>query len=93
MTETVGGVASTYAYSYDANGNLTKIMQGGEVLYEYRYDALGQLTYAADYVARIEYRYTYDKAGNLLSADGFTWIGTKRSWGATATRAAHGAIS
>ena len=35
---------------------------------EYEYDALGQLVSATDYAAGLEYTYTFDTAGNVLSA-------------------------
>ena len=39
--ETIGGVAKTYAYAYDAAGRLTSVSENGAVVSAYAYDANG----------------------------------------------------
>jgi len=60
MTET------EYLYTYDANGNITKITVDGDEI-RYVYDNLGQLLREDNEVLNKTYVYTYDKAGNILT--------------------------
>ena len=67
-TSTVnGGTGVTYTYTYDQNGNITKIVYstGEEIRYEY--DDLGQLTREDNGLLNKTYVYTYDNAGNIIS--------------------------
>ena len=54
----------TYAYTYDANGNITSVSRDGVLLESYTYHALGQLKN----VTRGDdvYAYSYDENGNLM---------------------------
>ena len=63
--------ATTYTYTYDSNGNITKIVDNEGKITNYEYDDLGQLTrednpYVRD-GAGATYYYTYDNNGNRLT--------------------------
>ena len=64
LTNTVEGTATTYSYTYDSNGNITKITVGGSET-TYTYDDLGQLK--GEVNGSTTYSYTYDDAGNITS--------------------------
>ena len=55
-----------YTYTYDGNGNITKITCDGKEI-RYVYDDLGQLIREDNSVRNQTYVYTYDNAGNILS--------------------------
>ena len=67
-TSTVnGGTPITYTYSYDLNGNITRITYStGEVI-RYVYDDLGQLIREDNGLRNTTYCYTYDDAGNIIA--------------------------
>ena len=64
VTNTINGASTTYNYTYDSNGNITKIVQGSSET-TYTYDDLDQLT--REHSGRITRNYTYDNAGNITS--------------------------
>ena len=66
FTSQAGNNSVTYTYTYDSDGNITKISysNGKEILYTY--DSLGQLKTEDNDVTGYYYTYTYDKAGNLV---------------------------
>ena len=63
-TSTVGTSSTTYNYTYDSNGNITKIIKNGTET-TYSYDNLGQLI--KEQSGRVTKNYTYDNAGNITS--------------------------
>lgn len=63
-TSTVGTSSTTYNYTYDSNGNITKITKGSTET-TYTYDNLGQLI--KEQSGRVTKNYTYDDAGNITS--------------------------
>lgn len=68
LVSKVGSNTTTYNYTYDSNGNITKITDAsGVIQYQYQYDDLGQLTREDNKVLGKSYVYTYDNAGNILS--------------------------
>ena len=80
FTQTVGRTTAssvtttTYRYTYDANGNITKITDGNNVVqYQYAYDALGQLIREDNRPLNKTYVYTYDTAGNILNKKSYTF--------------------
>lgn len=60
-----GDSVLSYDYSYDNNGNITKIKQNGKVINKYTYDSLNELKEEYDYVNKFYINYSYDGAGNL----------------------------
>ncbi|MEA4827826.1 MAG: LamG-like jellyroll fold domain-containing protein, partial [Clostridium sp.] len=54
------------SYSYDANGNIKTITEGGKVI-TYYYDELNQLTREDNQVLNKTITYSYDAGGNILS--------------------------
>ena len=62
---TVGTTAVSYTYTYDNNGNITKITNNNGKTVTYTYDDLGQLTREVNQLTKEQYNYTYDKAGNI----------------------------
>ena len=85
--EVVNGSSTTYAYTYDANGNITTIKKNGTTLYTYTYDALNRLKTEA--YGGSTYTYTYDVSGNITkvqktTGSTTTTLGTytyNSSWG------------
>ena len=85
--EVVNGSSTTYAYTYDANGNITTIKKNGTTLYTYTYDALNRLKTEA--YGGSTYTYTYDAGGNITkvqktTGSTTTTLGTytyNSSWG------------
>ncbi|MBS1401534.1 MAG: hypothetical protein HPZ79_00915 [Oscillospiraceae bacterium] len=66
-----GSVKLGYTYKYDAMDRITEVRKSGSPnsqYLEYAYDKLGQLVSATDHAAGLEYTYTFDTAGNVLSA-------------------------
>ena len=66
-----GSVKLGYTYKYDRMDRITEVRKSGSPnskYLEYAYDMLGQLTGATDHAAGLEYTYTFDTAGNVLSA-------------------------
>ena len=68
-TSTVNGTSVSSTFTYDANGNITKIVYstGEEVRYvvRYVYDYLDRLIREDNGLKGYTYVYTYDKAGNI----------------------------
>ena len=62
---TVNGIATTFGYTYDSKGNITKITNSGDDDITYTYDDLGQLT--KEVKGNVTKTYTYDNAGNITS--------------------------
>ena len=69
----------TYAYTYDANGNITEIKRNNSSYLLYEYDSLGQLTRESSYTTLNYDRYAYDGAGNRVSKNTYYWSGTLKS--------------
>ena len=67
VTQTIGSTTTTYTYTYDDRGNITKIYINGGLQYSFEYDNLNQLTRENDGNAYVTYTYSYDDAGNLLT--------------------------
>ena len=59
--------AVTSTYTYDGNGNITKVTLSNGQEYRYVYDDLGQLLREDNSVKSRTYVYSYDHAGNILS--------------------------
>ncbi len=79
-TNTINGVDSTYTYTYDKNGNITRIVDSQWLETVYTYDDLGQLTSEEWYTSAddsIIYAYTYDNAGNITKVQPYE----KNIWG------------
>ena len=72
-TTTVGGVARTYTFTYDVNGNITKIVDSAGYTCRYVYDDLGQLIREDDGYTNHTYLYTYDKAGNIIKKETYNY--------------------
>ena len=67
-TSTVNdGTALTYTFTYDQNGNITKIVFSTGEEIRYVYDDLGQLLREDNGLIGSTYVYTYDNAGNILT--------------------------
>ena len=62
---TVNGVATTFGYTYDSKGNITKITNSGDDDITYTYDDLGQLI--SEVKGNTTLTYTYDNAGNITA--------------------------
>ena len=63
----VNGSSVTYTYTYDKNGNITKIKYSTGEEIRYVYDDLGQLIREDNDFFNATYLYTYDDAGNILT--------------------------
>ena len=61
------GTALTYTYTYDQNGNITKIVYSTGKEIRYVYDDIGQLIREDNGLKNYTYVYTYDNAGNITS--------------------------
>lgn len=66
-TSQFGSNKTSYAYTYDANGNITKITLSTGAEYRYVYDDIGQLIREDNTSLSRTYVYTYDNAGNILT--------------------------
>ncbi len=71
-TETVGGTAAVYAYSYDAMGRLLTVTKNGTLIEEYRYDSAGTRVYEKKGNAAAE-TLSYDADDGLLTAGTTTY--------------------
>jgi RHS repeat-associated protein len=60
------GIAGTYQYTYDANGNIIAISKGGKTT-SYVYDSANQLIRENNEEAGKTWVWTYDEAGNITS--------------------------
>ena len=63
-TSTVNNVSTSYAYTYDDNGNITKIVYGDGTEIRYYYDSLNQLVREDNGLRSLTFVYEYDDAGN-----------------------------
>lgn len=82
-----GSVKLGYTYQYDAMDRITEVRRSSSPNSQYlayEYDALGQLVSATDYAAGLEYTYSFDTAGNILSA-----VKHPTSGGSDSTRTYH----
>ena len=60
--------STTYNYTYDDNGNITKITDAsGVIQYQYHYDELDQLIREDNRALGKTYVWTYDNSGNILT--------------------------
>lgn len=59
--------APSFQYTYNANGTIASEGMNNYAPRTYQYDKLGQLIYASDDGRDLNYHYTYDNAGNILS--------------------------
>ena len=67
-TSTVnGGTPLTYTYTYDQNGNITKVVYSTGETIRYVYDDIGQLLREDNGLLGKTFVYTYDNGGNILS--------------------------
>ena len=66
-SSTVNGTNTTYTYTYDSRGNITKIQYSDGKEIRYYYDDIGQLVREDNALKYSTYIYTYDNAGNLTS--------------------------
>ena len=70
-TSTVSGASGTvvtsYSYTYDVDGNITRIVDGSNKQITYVYDDLGQLLRENNQILGKTYVYTYDNGGNRKS--------------------------
>ncbi len=66
VSNTINGTKTTYNYTYDSNGNITKIVIGDKEI-RYTYDNLGQLLREENELVNQSFTYTYDNAGNIKS--------------------------
>ena len=80
----VNGTATAYTYTYDSNGNITRITDQSGKVTRYTYDKLGQLTREDNPYLNKTYVYTYDNAGNRLSKKKYAYT-TGTPGNATAT--------
>ncbi|MFH1148136.1 MAG: hypothetical protein V1736_10580 [Pseudomonadota bacterium] len=68
-TQTIDGVTSNYAYTYDPLGRLLTVTKDGTLVEEYRYDAVGTRTYETNVLRGISGRdSTYSDEDHLLTA-------------------------
>ena len=64
---TVNGIVTTFGYTYDSKGDITKITNSGDDDITYIYDDLGQLI--SEVKGDVTRTYTYDNAGNIVSIE------------------------
>ena len=84
----VNGAATAYTYTYDSNGNITRITDQSGKVTRYTYDKLGQLTREDNPYLNKTYVYTYDNAGNRLSKKKYAYT-TGTPGNETATESYH----
>lgn len=67
----------SFAYTYDARGNLTSISEGGVAKQTFSYDDLNQLIREDNAYSGKTYLYSYDGNGNILTKDEYSYtLGT-----------------
>ena len=66
-SSTVNGTNTTYTYTYDNRGNITKIQYSNGQEIRYYYDDIGQLIREDNEPKYSTYVYKYDNAGNLTN--------------------------
>ena len=63
----------SFAYTYDANGNITEIKKNSTPQVTYEYDSLGQLVREYNHAdAKLATVFVYDKSGNVTDRYTFT---------------------
>lgn len=62
-----------YTYTYNDNGDITKITLGNSVQVEYTYDHIGQLTQEDNAVLGKTIKYNYNNGGNFISKKEYTY--------------------
>ena len=62
-----GNVLQNYTYTYDNNGNIKTVKEGGVLKATYTYDGLNRLIREDNAQTSNSYQYVYDKGGNLTS--------------------------
>ena len=67
------GSDTAYTYTYDENGNITSISQGGSTTY-YTYDRLNELIREDNATLNQSWTYTYDVNGNLLNKKRYAYV-------------------
>ena len=63
-------------YTYDVNGNITGIREGGILLESYTYDKLNRLTRVDSLTQAKTIQYEYDKSGNITSKKEYPYNNT-----------------
>lgn len=66
-SSTVNGTNTTYTYTYDNRGNITKIQYSNGQQIRYYYDDIGQLIREDNPLINATYVYNYDNSGNITS--------------------------
>ncbi len=66
-TSQINGSSLTYTYTYDSNGNITKVSYSNGKETRYVYDDIGQLIREDNQIQNFTYVYAYDNAGNITS--------------------------
>lgn len=74
----------SYAYTYDAAGNISSIKQGNTTIAEYTYDIQNQLVEENLPTQRLKYEYIYDTCGNIRQ------VNTYRNGSTTAEVSSYG---
>ena len=72
LTTAATNYSVTYAYTYDANGNITSVSDGTYTT-TYTYDSQNQLIREDNQEANKTWTWTYDNAGNILSKKYYTY--------------------
>jgi RHS repeat-associated protein len=72
-TETVAGVTTDYAYTYDAAGRLLTVVKDGQLVEEYAYNANGSRIYERNTLRGIERDLSYSVEDHLLAAGTATY--------------------
>ena len=67
------GSDTAYTYTYDENGNIISISQGGSTTY-YTYDRLNELIREDNATLNQSWTYTYDVNGNLLNKKRYAYV-------------------
>ena len=62
----------SFAYTYDANGNITEIKKNSTPQVTYEYDSLGQLVREYNHETQLATVFVYDKSGNVTDRYTFT---------------------
>ena len=71
LTSTVGGSVTEYTYTYDAKGNITKIVYSTGEEIRYIYDDIGQLVNETNELLGVTNVYFYDNAGNITGMSSY----------------------
>jgi len=71
---------STLSYTYDHNGNILTISEGGVLKSGYEYDQLNQLIWEYDYANGLAYNCMYDTGGNITYKKKYPYTQSGGSW-------------